>query len=379
MKSSVSALLLAAAILVVSLPAQAQQWAGRGRLQGDVADKDGTPIAGATVTLRWGKDPTLGPAPLKTDKHGKWSILGLVGGAWTIIIEAEGYKGSEGQANANEFGPAPAIHVKLNKPTKEEIAASQPHNEAREALETGNALLQQQKWPEARAAFEKVLPEVKDAEAQASILKAIAGTYLQERNAPAAIETLNKVMALTPADSATQRLLAGALYASGEKEKGIQAMQAYIETSPQDTEAIQTVVDWLVDAGREPEAKTYMAKLPAGAKVDPAALLNIGIRQYNEGKLAEAVESFGRVVAENPDMADAYYYRGLAFLGTSKMKEAKADFEHFLQIAPPDTDEIVSKCSSTQKSPNTTETICQTYRDKKTHIADAKAFLKELK
>jgi len=327
-------LLFAAAWLALALPALAQQWAGRGRLQGDVTDKDGKPIEGASVTFRWGKDPTLGPAPIKTDKHGKWSILGLVGGAWSIIIEAEGYKGSEGQASVNEFGPAPAIHVKLNQPTKEEIAAAQPHNEAREALESGNALLQQQKWAEARAAFEKALPDVKDAEAQASILKAVAGTYLQERNAAAAIETLNKVMALTPADTATQRLLAGALYASGQKEKGIQTMQAYVETTPTDTEAIQTVVDWLVDAGREPEAKTYMAKLPAGAKVDPAALLNIGIRQYNEGKLTEAVESFGRVVAENPDMADAYYYRGLAYLGSSKMKEAKADFEKLLQMEP---------------------------------------------
>lgn len=357
-------LLFAAAWLALALPALAQQWAGRGRLQGDVTDKDGKPIVGATVTLRWGKDPTLGPAPLKTDKHGKWSILGLVGGAWGIIVEADGYKGSEGQASVNEFGPAPAIHVRLNQPTKEEIAAAQPHNAAREALESGNALLQQQKWPEARAAFEKALPEVADAEAQASILKAIAGTYLQERNAASAIDTLNKVMALTPTDTATQRLLAGALYASGQtelaahhqaageqlKEKAIQTMQAYVESSPQDTEAIQTVVDWLVDAGREPEAKTYMAKLPEGAKVDPAALLNIGIRQYNESKLPEALASFDRVVAENPDMPDAYYYRGLAYLGSGKMKEAKADFEKLLQMAPNGE-----------------------------HAADAKMYLKELK
>lgn len=343
-------MLFAAAWLALALPALAQQWAGKGRLQGDVTDKDGKPIAGATVTLRWGKDPTLGPNPLKTDKHGKWSILGLTGGAWSIIIEAEGYKGSEGQTNVNEFGPAPAIHVRLNQPTKEEIAAAQPHNEAREALEAGNTLLQQQKWPEARAAFEKALPEVKDAEAQASILKAVAGTYLQERNATAAIDTLNKVMALTPGDTATQRLLAGAVYASGQKDQGIDAMKAYVEVAPQDAEAIQTLVDWLVDAGREPEAKTYMAKLPEGSKIDPAALLNIGIRQYNEGKLTEALQSFDRVVQENPDMADAYYYRGLAYLGSNKMKEAKADFEKLLQLAP--TGE---------------------------HAADAKAFLKELK
>jgi len=350
MKRSACSLLFAAAILLVSLPAQAQQWAGRGRLQGQVIDSDGKGVAGATVTLRWGKDPTLGPTPLKTDKNGKWSFLGLAGGAWTIVIEAEGFKGSEGQASANEFGPSPAIRVQLNRPTKEELKAAQPHSEAMEALESGNSLLQQQKWAEARAAFEKALPDVKDAAGQASVLTTIAGTYLQEKNSAAAIETLNKVLVLTPTDPAPQRTLAAAYYSGGQKDQGIKAMQAYLTLAPQDTEATQLLVDWLVDAGREPEAKEWMAKMPAGAKVDPSALLNIGIRQYNEGKLAEAVQSFDRVVQENPDMADAYYYRGLAYLGSSKMKEAKADFEKLLALAPNGE-----------------------------HAADAKAFLKELK
>ncbi|MEO8502303.1 MAG: tetratricopeptide repeat protein [Acidobacteriota bacterium] len=342
--------LLALFCVALSIPATAQQWAGQGRLQGFVTDKDGKPVVGAKVTLRWGKDPTFGPPPFVTDKSGKWSYLGLSGDTWNIIIEAEGFKGSEGSARANEFGPTPAIRVTLNRPSAEEIKAAQPHNVAREALDAGNALLQQEKWADARAAFEKVLPEVKEADGQASILKSIAGTYLQERNAKAAIETLDKVMALTPADTATQRLLAGAQYADGQKDKAIQTMQSYLTAVPTDTEATQTLVDWLVDAGREADAKVYMAKLPEGTKIDPSALLNIGIRQYNDGKLAEAVGSFDRVVKENPDMADAYYYRGLAYLASNKMKEAKADFEKLLKLAP--TGE---------------------------HAADAKEFLKELK
>ncbi len=60
--------------------------------------------------------------------------------------------------------------------------------------------------------------------------------------------------------------------------------------------------------------------------------------------------SFDRVVQENPDLPDSYYYRGLAYLATSKMKEAKADFLKLLQLAPNGE-----------------------------HAADAKEFLKELK
>jgi Flp pilus assembly protein TadD len=104
--------------------------------------------------------------------------------------------------------------------------------------------------------------------------------------------------------------------------------------SNDDPTVLKLLVDILVDANKEDEAKVYMAKLPAGTKIDPASLLNIGIRQFNEGKTAEALTSFDRVVAENPEMADAYYYRALAYMSSGKNKEAKTDLQKLLQLDP---------------------------------------------
>ena len=83
---SVAASLLALfALILAAAPAQAQAWAGKGRLQGSLKDEQGKPVQGATITLRKGTDrvdpKADGPKPLLSDKNGKWSILGLGGGA----------------------------------------------------------------------------------------------------------------------------------------------------------------------------------------------------------------------------------------------------------------------------------------------------------
>ena len=97
---------------------------------------------------------------------------------------------------------------------------------------------------------------------------------------------------------------------------------------------MQLLVNWLVAAKREEEAKTYMARLPQGTSIDPNSLLNLGIQAYNDKKFDEAVGYFDRVVREHPELPDGYYYRGLVELAQSKTDAAKADFEKMLEIAP---------------------------------------------
>ena len=43
---------------------------------------------------------------------------------------------------------------------------------------------------------------------------------------------------------------------------------------------------------------------------------------------------FNRVVAENPDLPDAYYYRALVYMNKNQNKEAKADLQKLLQLDP---------------------------------------------
>jgi tetratricopeptide (TPR) repeat protein len=297
------------ALLMMALPLSAQSWAGRGRLQGEIRDEQGKPIEGARITLRQGTervDPKAdGPKPITTNKHGKWSTLGLGQGAWGILIEKEGYMPSEGQVQVNEFAVAQPLNITL-KPIPKEVAQqaeqASGNAQAKAAFEKGNADLQAGRYADARANFEKGLSllEEKDPVLHVSVLRAIADSYSREGNTAKAIESLKRAL----------------------------------EIDPNDVASLQVIATVLVNSGQEKEAEAYIARLPAGTKIDPNSLLNAGIKLYNEKDFNGAIERFDRVVKENPDLATAYYYRGLTYLALNKSAEAKADFQKLLELEP---------------------------------------------
>ena len=293
--------------MMAGVPVWGQSWAGKGRLQGQVKDESGKPVEGAKVTLRNGSDrvdPAKdGPAILTTDKNGKWSVLGLTGGAWGILIEKPGYMTSEGQVSVNEYAVAQPINVTLKVPPKEVIEKAQQESasgQAKAAIERGNSLLAEGKYADARAAYQEGMGKLEDKSLHPAILRAIADAYYKEGKSDQAIDTLKQSLALAPDDPVTLQLL----------------------------------VNLLVAGGKESEAQTYMAKLPQGTKLDANTLLNLGIKSFNEGKMDQALEQFDRVVQENPQNADAYYYRALVYLNKGKNAEAKADLQKLLELDP---------------------------------------------
>jgi hypothetical protein len=309
-------------VLACALPLAAQDWVGRGRAQGIAKDEQGKPVAGAKVTLRHGKgrveETGPGPKAIITDKNGKWAILGLSGGAWGVLIEAEGFIASEGQIQIEEEGsPSPPVTVTLKRPSKEQQQAAQAAKEptkgalAKEALTKGNDLLTQQNYAEARAEYQKAFDLLDTPEIKPSILRAIGSTYFKES-----------------AEAKTKQGKAQKL------DQAIAALKQAYEIKPDDPETLQLLVDLLVDAGRETEAQTYMAKLPAGTKVAPDTMINIGIRYFNDKQLDKALDQFNKVIEQNPELPDAYYYRGLVYLNKNKTPEAKADFKKLLELDP---------------------------------------------
>ncbi|MGH7336810.1 MAG: carboxypeptidase-like regulatory domain-containing protein, partial [Myxococcota bacterium] len=117
----------------LAAPLAAQEWSGRGRLNGVVSDESGEPIAGAAIRLRHEKIPDSGPDDMKTDKKGRWSKLGLLGGAWTILVAAEGYAPSQGTVTVNEFQPNSPIVLELRKATSADVGDDPKLKEAQAA------------------------------------------------------------------------------------------------------------------------------------------------------------------------------------------------------------------------------------------------------
>src|SRR5262249_36632297 len=88
----------------------AQDWKGKGRVDGWVKDPNGQPIADAKVEL---SRAAGGGTSVKTNAKGYWAVLGLIGGNWNVDVSAPGFEPrrvSVAISVANRVAP---MHIRL--------------------------------------------------------------------------------------------------------------------------------------------------------------------------------------------------------------------------------------------------------------------------
>lgn len=299
--------------LLVAATASAQAWRGVGRLQGVVVDQDGKPVKGAKVILKSVKGSNTGPDAIPTDAKGKWAAGGLIGGQWNIDVEAEGFLLRQMSAQVSELErlsppmkiqlePKPVEQPKpaeVEEPQKESIQVGgvEISPEIAQAIENGNNLLKEQKWAEAAVEYEKAV-------------------------------------AVLPQNTALKFALARAYHGANDLKKAIAQLQDVYNADTGNMTAATLLIDILLQDGQIDTAKKLLADMPPGALSDPNAILNIGIRFINNNRPEDAWKYFNDAVAVAPDVAATYYYRAIAALQLKKMKEAKADLQKVLAIAP---------------------------------------------
>lgn len=315
----------------------AQDWKGVGRARGSVKSVDGHTLVGASVSLWYKGEKGYGPV-LKTDKKGQWAYIGLVTGDFTIVAEAEGYVPAEANLHVTEYGgPTQPFDIKLRKLEEATSSKSGEGERLMMVLSQGNEKLKNKDYVGARAAYQEVMAGVKDPAQQQSLKAAIAGTYLDEGKGAEARAIFEELLAGTEdvaAQTSYLQRIARAYYVEGNIDASVATLEKELVLHPDDLVTLRLIIDILVASGREQQAEPYMAKLPAGEKVDPNALLNLGIAAYNDGDMETAYVKFEAVLKDYPDNADAWYYLGRSQLGRNKVPEAKAALEKFLQLAP---------------------------------------------
>lgn len=349
--------LLIGLFLLVAAAATAQDWAGKGRAVGVVRDEDRKPIEGAKVTI-YLNSPENPPEAVYTDKRGRFSFGGLIGGVWTVLIDAEGYKPSEGRLSVSQFQTAQPAQITLLRDPQASITLgdslldSGQYGEAREeymkAMEgldevgqarlhsrIGDTYLTQGNNSAARAEYEKALPYLEPQE-QAHVRIQLGNAYQKEANYSAArAEYQHAVPVLAPEGQAVVLLsMAKGYDLEGNRPAALETLERALEVSPGNVQVIQVLADLLTREGREEEAQTYLAQLPEDVTLPTDLVLNIGIRLYNEGKTEKALGYFDRAVREAPDQPESYYYRGLSRLSQGKNEQAASDFKKLLELDP---------------------------------------------
>jgi dienelactone hydrolase len=212
------ALAVVLALAAVAGPARGQ-WQGTGRAQGVVLDEHGKPVQGARVTLVGDDTEGTGPPPATTDKKGRWAFLGLAGGRWKLTIEAEGYLTSSGSIQVPDEGPAQLTKVEL-RPLKEvsPMGAEGGAATVRGWLEKGNTLLEQGKYPEARAEYAKAINALPPAE-HPKVLSSVARAYYLEGQPEKAEKALKHALYDVPGDAASRQLLTALMEGGGKGDE----------------------------------------------------------------------------------------------------------------------------------------------------------------
>ncbi len=292
----------------------------------------------------WYKGAKGAGPTVKTDKKGGWAYIGLVTGDFTVEIDAEGYVGAEASQHIDEYAPEATrpLDVKLRKADGMGGgsggggggAGNAEGDRLMQVLNAGNEKLKNKDFAGARAAYQEVMAAVKDDKQKLSLQVAIAGTWLDEGKGPEARAAFEALLPTAPMPPPRWPTCSGSPAPTTPKATSTPrsaTLEKALALDPANVTTLRLIIDILVASGREKQAEPYMAKLPAGEKIDPNAMLNLGIAAYNGGDMETAYLKFEAVIRDYPDNADAWYYLGLTQIGRNKTAEAKTALEKFLQ------------------------------------------------
>ena len=303
-----TSIITCALLAVFATAFAAEDWRGNNRLSGSVVDKTtGKAVAGAKVMLR--KDGKSGP-DTTTDNSGKWAVLGLAAGSWNIDVDAKGYETRQGSVAMTEGQRLPPMKIEVEPAAPPAAAAAAEPAPAEEvkiggvavtpevasAVEAGNKFLGEQKFKEAVTEYEKAYP------------------------------TLSSNVGLKMA-------MARAYYGSGQLKKAIVLLDEAYKADPQPQTGM-LLANMLAEDGQLDRGKDIVEKLPAGSITDPMIYVNMGIAAMNKKHPAVASTYFTKAIDLDPKRFEGYYYRGLATIQSGKAKEAKADLQKVLDLAP---------------------------------------------
>src|SRR3954471_12753263 len=145
-----------AAVLLIAVADHAV--AQTGRVAGIVKDDRGDAVKGATVIA---ENPDASPSSFTatTDERGRFGIIGLRSGVWSIRASAPGYSSDGGELNVRTLpATAPPITFVLQKLIVPPSALGSTAPKYRQsALANADSLFNSQRWDEAIAAYTAIL------------------------------------------------------------------------------------------------------------------------------------------------------------------------------------------------------------------------------
>jgi predicted Zn-dependent protease len=117
-------------------------------------------------------------------------------------------------------------------------------------------------------------------------------------------------------------------------------LKLVVEKEPANIDMKLIMADLMIEKGDKAEGLAILQAVDMTQVKDPSPIINGAITMINDSKPDDALALLDKVRQQFPDRADVYYYRGRAHVSAKKLPEAKADFEKYVSMAPPDAREL---------------------------------------
>ncbi len=208
--------------------------------------------------------------------------------------------------------------------------AAQPDNAVVRNLE-GSIYLAQKNVPAARAAFDKALALQP---AHLAAMLNLAQLDLQEHKTDAARQRFETVLQHNPHHVGAMTALADIAVLQGQAAPAVRWLEQAVAEKPKAAELGMRLARAYLKAGQHAKATTLARQLQVNDGNNPALSELLGQVQLANNDGAGALESFGKMVQQDPKSAPAWFGTAAAHLMLKNAAAASADLKKALALDP---------------------------------------------
>lgn len=277
-----------------------------GRVGGQVKDEQGNPIKGATVQA---ENPNASPSSFTatTDDKGRFSIIGLRSGAWTVTAQAPGFAPESGKLDVKTIGtPNPPITFTLKKggggAGNFGGLTGQAAKDLQADLQAADQAYNTQQWDTAIEKYKAILAK---APALSVINLQIAAAYRNKKDYNSAIAAYNEVLKTDPNNDKAKVGIGMTNLEKGDMKAADETLTAAAQSMSSSKEVFYNLGEVKFAEGQPDEAAKNYQK---ASDMDPnwgKPLFKLGLVALNKGDKDGAAKMFEKVVAVDPMSPEA--------------------------------------------------------------------------
>jgi Flp pilus assembly protein TadD len=291
---------LFAAFFVFAITASAA--AQGSRVVGIVKDETGQPIKGATLSL---ENPDAIPRNFTatSDDRGRFAVLGLKSGEWSIVAQAPGFQADATRVQVRVTTPvAPVFTLRRAPLPPPSVLGNVGAKDLQNELKTADQQFDAQQWDQAIATYKNVLSR---APALTILDLQIGAAYRNKKDYDNAIAAYNDLLKGDPASDKARIGLALAYMEKGDLTSAESTLTSAAQTQGASKELLYNLGEVETARGKADEAASWYQK---ASTTDPnwgKPLLKLGLNAMKKGDRANAAAMMQRVVAVDPSSAEA--------------------------------------------------------------------------